>query len=359
MPNIDNSYIWAVNTCNNPKVGYSRDYRNQQTVNGITYYDCSSFVWYALKAGQFALSGYPFTTATMRSKLLSLGFTKLPIRQTVWKPADILWRSGHTEMCYEGVGTGDGYTMGAHTAKTSLANQVSITTKLDTQKSSPFTELYRYGNGGSGATGYTWIRDPTQYRYFNQAEMENNAACVWQFFYPLGWSIQAVAALCGNLQKESTFNPDLIEHNVSDPGHGLFQWTPASDLYRVLDYLYGNHTDWGDPDGQCSALYAEYQKTIGQIPASAPFDQQWYPSLARFGYRYDSWEQWAHSTEDPGYLAMAFMDNYLRPAGLSPERAVWAREWYQFLLTVDPTGGGIPSNEKKKLKVWQMIRYHL
>ena len=53
MPDIQKAYNWAIGTCNAPNVGYSQAYRNQRTVNGITYYDCSSFIWYALMAGDF------------------------------------------------------------------------------------------------------------------------------------------------------------------------------------------------------------------------------------------------------------------------------------------------------------------
>ena len=51
MPDINAAYTWAVNCCNLPNVGYNNDYRNQRTVNGITYYDCSSFINYALLFG--------------------------------------------------------------------------------------------------------------------------------------------------------------------------------------------------------------------------------------------------------------------------------------------------------------------
>ena len=49
MPDINKAYSWAIETCNAPNVGYSNAYR--QTVGGITYYDCSSFINYALLAG--------------------------------------------------------------------------------------------------------------------------------------------------------------------------------------------------------------------------------------------------------------------------------------------------------------------
>ena len=58
MPDINKAYSWAIETCNAPNVGYSNDYRNQQTVGGITYYDCSSFINYALLAGGFETPNY-------------------------------------------------------------------------------------------------------------------------------------------------------------------------------------------------------------------------------------------------------------------------------------------------------------
>ena len=41
MPDLNTAYSWAINTCDAPNVGYSQTYRNQQQVNGVTYYDCS------------------------------------------------------------------------------------------------------------------------------------------------------------------------------------------------------------------------------------------------------------------------------------------------------------------------------
>lgn len=90
MANINNAISWAVDICNASNVGYSQDYRNAQTVNGVTYYDCSSFIWYALKNGGFDVetahgSSYPFTTSDMRACLLKLGFEKLSVESS-WKP---------------------------------------------------------------------------------------------------------------------------------------------------------------------------------------------------------------------------------------------------------------------------------
>ena len=91
---IQLAYNWAIATCEAPNVGYSQAYRNQQTVDGITYYDCSSFIWYALKAGGYPVveqyGSWPFTTYTMGRALESLGFTHYDSSLVPWLPGDIV-----------------------------------------------------------------------------------------------------------------------------------------------------------------------------------------------------------------------------------------------------------------------------
>ena len=74
MANIQVAYNWAIEVCNKPNVGYSQQYRNQRTVNGITYYDCSSFIWYALIAGGWDLESkyYKKVTEITDSVILSV-----------------------------------------------------------------------------------------------------------------------------------------------------------------------------------------------------------------------------------------------------------------------------------------------
>lgn len=208
MPDINRSYSWAINTCNAPNIGYSQSYRNQKVVNGITYYDCSSFIWYALKAGGFdvegayqtalgyAYSGNAITTSNERAWLIALGFQEVDINSQ-WNAGDILWRSGHTEMVYTG-GTAQGVTMGAHSASYTLDNQVSINSSPT--PASKWTKLYRYGS--------TPAEDKTI-------------------------SIEVISAICGNWYHESNINPGIYEglqvvpltDNSVYGGYGLGQWT--------------------------------------------------------------------------------------------------------------------------------------
>lgn len=214
MPDINRAYTWAVNTCDAPKVGYSQKYRNQQTVNGITYYDCSSFINYALLAGGWTTPSYApnnnaFTTATERSALTALGFTEVDPKG-VHLAGDIGWVDGHTEMCYKG-GDGEGIYMGAHSSKYALAKQVSISDYYRT-----WTRLFRYGNGGAVGTGS---------------------------------SIYVISALAGNAWRESHINPTLQQ--LGGSGFGLFQMDGERKQY-MLTYLSENGYVSTDPIGQMS-----------------------------------------------------------------------------------------------------------
>lgn len=358
MPSINGAYTWAVNCCNLPKVGYSQAYRNQQTVSGITYYDCSSFINYALLAGGWSTPGYApnsnaFTTYDMEDVLQQLGFTR--VTDSIIKPGDIGVSDTHTEMCYKG-GTGKAVFMGAHGRNgIALVNQVSIgSSSGDPNYERTFPRIWRYGDGASGEVGYTWIIG-TDSEYFEDYgdKQKNNAACIYSFFYFKGWTLQAIAGFCGNVMQESKFNPALIE--VGGTGHGLVQWTPPTDLYNVLDVLYGSHDDWQDGNKQCNVIYAEYEESTGM--AHRGIESQWYPS----SYSSMDWKTWASSIQDPGELALIFQANYERPASLHPERAEYARKWYDILKFIDPKqpGYNIREPEKHNIPIWMMINYRL
>lgn len=242
MPNLSRAYQWAINTCNQPKVGYSQTYRNRVTKNGITYYDCSSFIWYSLLDGGFDVtnayriatgvdySGNAITTSAEEAFLIALGFTSLPVNSE-WKSGDILLRSGHTEMVYTG-GNASGVTMGAHNASVVLDKQVSINTS--TSYASSWTKLFRYGGGGAKSTV----------------------------------SISVVSAICGNFIQESTINPGIWQGlNIGTwtdllKGYGLGQWTNTGGdthgrLYLLHDYLTKNGYSVEDGNGQIAYLIAE------------------------------------------------------------------------------------------------------
>lgn len=267
MPDINAAYRWAIQKCNDPNVGYSQDYRNQQTVGGITYYDCSSFIWYALIAGGFDMEhafpqGRPFVTNEMDEVLLSLGFVSVP-RDGQILPGDIgvydydeYGPDGHTEMCYQG-GVGSAVFMGAHGSGPPLKpygkplpEQVSINSYQSA--GTRWQYIFRYGNGATGES----------------------------------LSLEVIAAICGNWWGESNVNPGIWQGlNVSNwnammDGYGLGQWTnTASDNMRLLNlhnYLTSNNYADDDGNGQISFMLDEDYWT----PPS--FEQSAYNSLEEF-----------------------------------------------------------------------------
>lgn len=379
MPDINAAYQWAIQKCNEANIGYSMDHRNQETIGGITYYDCSSFIWYALIAGGFDCVGanggntWPFTTYNMAQCLTALGFVEVPLSGE-WKPGDIGISNGsheHTEMVYRG-GTGRGVCMGAHTDSYSLEWQVSIGTQGDPNyetTASGWTSLWRYGGGASG--GY-------------------------------GWTLDAFCAMVGNVGHEGQYNPGQIEVSFTieqGAGIGLFQWTPAGRNYA----LYGNPlvnqankrgVSWTDGNFQCEMINnadsADYgsPEEWGWIGVSSP----------------TSFSEFKTSSGNLETLTEAWLRNVERPRedvipDTLPERIATAQQWRTRLQSLDPAegarytwhvvesnagygllteqqiyenvmimynifcgagggGGGAQKPKRRKMPVWMMIRYH-
>lgn len=332
MSSIQTAYNWAIETCNAPNVGYSQNYRNQRTVNGITYYDCSSFIWFALKAGEFGVvqanggSTWPFTTSTMSRSLPLLGFTKLLTTQP-WRQGDILLRTGHTEMAFDSVRT-----MGARTSSVPLPQQVSI--NANPSPSSSWLELWRYETGAASE----WIKGN---RYLTTGEMQNNAQIIFTELLSKGWTVEAISGMIGNMQVESSVNPGIWQDlNPSHPqpwGYGLVQWTPST-----------NYTDWASLNGYDNDDGYGQLKWIDE--QTIPFGQ-WIPTSE---YP-ETFTQFKTSTNSPEYLADAFLKNFERPYNLNqPERGVNARYWYNWWNgnPVIPPNPNPEPDWTRKMPIW-------
>lgn len=173
-------------------------------------------------------------------------------------------------------------------------------------------------------SGLSWII-PNPSRPLTMAEMQNNAKCVWGYLHSKGWSLQAVCGMLGNMQSESTINPNRWEGDIyqAQPverrGFGLIQWTPWTIITNYLGSAkieeYGNL--------ECE--YLDYERKNN--PGGCWIDK---------GYGL-SYSQYATSTRDAGDLAIIFLANRERPADPNqPIRATQAREWYNYLRNWDP-----------------------
>ena len=154
-------------------------------------------------------------------------------------------------------------------------------------------------------------------KYLTEAQMQGNAIEVHKYFAKMGWSLNAIGGILGNMEKESNINPGLwqsLQEGNYKGGFGLVQWTPAT-----------NYTNWAtangysitNPDGQ---LYWIQNLTVSS--------GQWIQTAA---YPI-TFEQFRTSKESPEYLASAFLKNFER-AGVEveAERRQCARKWYNYL----------------------------
>lgn len=177
-------------------------------------------------------------------------------------------------------------------------------------------------------------------RWLNQEEMEINAAYVWNYLQPRGWTINAVAGMLGNMQSESHINPGiwqgLDEGNLTG-GYGIVQWTPATKFL--------NWCDAQIPARNPTTMNANLDRILYEVENDIQWgnDSQGNPPPYSF---YD----FTQSTETPYTLGLFFLYYYERPAVMEqPWRGEQAEFWYQFL-------GGLKEEKKKKRKSYMYVR---
>lgn len=344
MADINRAYSWAIETCNAPNVGYSQTYRNARTVGGITYYDCSSFINYALLAGGFETPSYApnnnaFTTSTEASELIRLGFTEVD-SSGEYLAGDIGLSSGHTEMCYQG-GSGKGIFMGAHTSNASLANQVSIgSSKGNATYQRSFPRLFRYGEGG--ASGY-------------------------------GASIFVVSALAGNAWRESHINPTLSQ--IGGGAFGLFQWDGGRKT-ALLNWLSDNGYDDTSPNGQMQYLIVEddWIGTFDGISSLTEFLTSSSTDVESLTKAFcNCWERPGIPAIEEriefAYKALIYIQLHANDTSivtwetgpmyyLSEEQALHNAVLMYRFYSAGGGGGGTPTERKKKMPIWMWIKYN-
>ena len=166
--------------------------------------------------------------------------------------------------------------------------------------------------------------DSSNYLTYNQ--MKVNAEYIYKAFKDKGWTLNAVAGMLGNMQRESTLNPGIWQNNDvgnTTGGYGLVQWTPAT---KYIDWLLPG-SDASTMDNNISRILYELENNLQWISTEL------YPM---------SFKEFTKSTGRPEDLASVFLYNYER-AGVSAEneRRENALNWYLYL------GGIIPPYEVK------------
>lgn len=149
--------------------------------------------------------------------------------------------------------------------------------------------------------------------YLSEGEMQNNALIIMSYLLAKGWTLNAVAGMLGNMETESTINPEIWESLTPyDGGYGLVQWTP-----------YNKYTDWADGQGYSwSDGYAQL-KWIDELSESSG---QWTQNYKM------SFPEFKQSTDTPEVLASVFLKNFEKASvEVEAERQLQARKWFNFL----------------------------
>ena len=171
-------------------------------------------------------------------------------------------------------------------------------------------------------------------------EQKTNVTYIFNFLSNKGWTKNAISAIVGNMQAESSINPGRWQsENVGSTtnGYGLVQWTPASTYFN-----------WCTAEGYSDP--SEMDNNLNRILYELENNLQWY---ATSSYNI-SFKEFTKSTETPSYLAKAFLLNYERPKDQSESvqqyRGALADEWYTFLSGANPSEPSNPQTNTKRKK---------
>ena len=172
--------------------------------------------------------------------------------------------------------------------------------------------------------------------YLSKAQAKDNAQFIMSYFFMQGWTKNAIAAMLGNMEVESTINPGIWQGRIEfrfDKGFGLVQWTPAS-----------KYIEWAALNG--AVTYEEYKQLDPQcrrIQYEVDNDIQWISDLMTF------FEFTQSTNPDLKYLSDRFCWGYERPADpdlvLRGENTVY---WYNNLFYG-------AAREKKKSNFFVML----
>lgn len=178
----------------------------------------------------------------------------------------------------------------------------------------------------------------------DSTEAIDNAKMIYSILSGLGWTLNAVCGVLGNMGYESNYNPwrwqgdDILSSGDSpwnDHGYGLVQFTNTIiNGTQVTKYLSNgsSYTGYGPAFSDTTPSSLEGQAQMNYLNSEAD-----YYSRTAWPLTYS---QYKISTLSPEYLAKTWLHNYERPsnAGTTVEnnRASEARYWWNTLSGTSP-----------------------
>ena len=186
--------------------------------------------------------------------------------------------------------------------------------------------------------------------YLSESDMQTNAIYIAKYLLDIGWTLNAISGMLGNMQRESTINAGIwqnLDEGNTSLGFGLVQWTPAT---KLIEWCENNGLDYTTMDAQLKRILYELDNGL-----------QW---ISTDTYTMSFYE-FTKSTDSPETLASVFLYNYER-AGVSAEdeRKTNARYWYDFLShysygeEVNPDDADRPSASYSKKRGYNFVLFN-
>lgn len=151
-------------------------------------------------------------------------------------------------------------------------------------------------------------------RFLSMEEMKVNAGYITPRLQAQGWTDNAIAGVLGNMQTESTINPEIwesLDYGNIDRGYGLVQWTPAT-----------KYINWANDEG---IPYQHMDSQLARILYEVDNNIQWINPNKTF-------LQFTRSTDSPYNLAVDFLYSYERPKTPDPEnRGMQGNFWFEYI----------------------------
>lgn len=204
-----------------------------------------------------------------------------------------------------------------------------------------------------------WYVSPNQYEVgpssgTPSAEQIHNALIFYDRFSGLGWTVNAISAVLGNIQYESCIDPACVYPKSSFPNggatladldnsyaigitgsaYGLVQWkgtttTPPAGN-QLVSYAIRHNTEWYDGEIQLDRLQWEYTANV-KFHSQSVDGEYW------------TWNKFVNSTDTPEKLAKVWMICYEGTYSVLSERQSNSRWWYDYFIDVPP-GPPVPTD---------------
>lgn len=177
---------------------------------------------------------------------------------------------------------------------------------------------------GNGYEAQQWTRQ----------QRAQNVDIIAAYFYARGWTINAIAAMVGNMEGESYINPGQWQHGFpveggpEGVGFGLVQWTPWT-----------KYSNWAGTDWRTN-----YDKQVERIQYELVNGLQW---EQRHGFT-ETFQEFSVSTASVDTLAEMFFWCY-EYGTWDSSRISNARYWYQYLIDNPPGPSPIIGGNKMKI----------